>query len=92
MIKDNLYYKLKYLKYKSKYINYKNLIGGTDRVNIPTRPLPLMPSEQQQQQQQVEKIFMKMYSGTLYTDLTLKNLGLIQLPLLRGNDEQKKKQ
>jgi hypothetical protein len=28
MIKDNLYYKLKYLKYKNKYINYKNLIGG----------------------------------------------------------------
>ena len=28
MIKDNSYYKLKYLKYKSKYINYKKSGGG----------------------------------------------------------------
>ena len=47
MIKDNSYYKLKYLKYKSKYINYKNLIGGTQGPAL---------TEQQLQEQQIQKL------------------------------------
>jgi hypothetical protein len=93
MIKDNSYYKLKYLKYKSKYINYKNLIGGLIQSQVlesipvsnmlkPSKPLPLTPLEQQQQQQQIESIFRELYP-TIY----IARAKMIKLPLLKNTSE-----
>jgi len=98
MIKDNSYYKLKYLKYKSKYINYKNLIGGNvlpqqiPGVGIsftqpPTKPLPLTPL-QLEQEQEVERIFKEMYPNIEYEQNMLKK---IELPLLQENRQYNEK-
>ena len=89
MIKDNSYYKLKYLKYKSKYINYKNLIGGlinepvleSKAVTIlskPSKPLPLTPQEQQQ----IELTFREMYPT-----IDIARVKMIKLPLLKNTPE-----
>ena len=89
MIKDNSYYKLKYLKYKSKYINYKNLIGGlinepvleSKAVTIlskPSKPLPLTPQEQQQ----IELTFREMYPT-----IDIARAKMIKLPLLKNTPE-----
>jgi hypothetical protein len=89
MIKDNSYYKLKYLKYKSKYINYKNLIGGLSHtsvsesipVSILSKPLPLNPSEQQ-----IEPTFKQMYPK-----IGINRAKLIKLPLLTNTSEYNNK-
>jgi uncharacterized protein YoxC len=81
MIKDNSYYKLKYLKYKSKYINYKILIGG----DPPNKPLPLTPPLQQKK---VEEIFDKMYPNINYDQNMLKK---IELPLLQQDSQYNEK-
>jgi hypothetical protein len=92
MIKDNSYYKLKYLKYKSKYINYKNLIGGliinplpkseaVTTLSKPSKPLPLTPQEQQQQQQ-IELTFRDMYPT-----IDIARAKMIKLPLLKNTPE-----
>jgi hypothetical protein len=75
MIKDNSYYKLKYLKYKSKYINYKNLIGGGP--NPPTRLPPLNP-----QKQQIQSIYKKLYDN-IDQEIVIPKI------LLTGTDKQK---
>ena len=92
MIKDNSYYKLKYLKYKSKYINYKNLIGGLSHTSVsesipvsilskPLKPLPLNPSEQQ-----IEPTFKQMYPK-----IGINRAKLIKLPLLTNTSEYNNK-
>jgi hypothetical protein len=81
MIKDNSYYKLKYLKYKGKYINYKILIGG----DPPNKPLPLTPPLQQKK---VEEIFDKMYPNINYDQNMLKK---IELPLLQQDSQYNEK-
>lgn len=99
MVKDNSYYKLKYLKYKSKYINYKNLIGGRgllqdvqqEQVTIssqlpPTKPLPLTPL--QKQEQEVERIFKAMYPEIEYNPTILKK---VPIQLLQGTQQYNEK-
>jgi hypothetical protein len=84
MIKDNSYYKLKYLKYKSKYLSYKNLIGGRglvqeqqqqQQVTIssmvpPIKPLPLTPlQEQEQEQEQKQKQKVERIFNEMYPNI-----------------------
>lgn len=78
MIKDNSYYKLKYLKYKSKYINYKNLIGGTQGPELSEQQL------QEQQKRQIQKIYKE-----LYPLMSFEQKIVIPQILLTGTDKQK---